>query len=167
MVDLKTDLKAHVRTPGWVGEFRSFIMRGNVVDLAVGVVIGAAFTGIVNSLVKDVFTPVLGLLIGGIDFTNLFITLRGPHLATLADAQKAGAVTINIGLFLNAVIQFVIIGFVIFWVVKAINRLTVKKEAEKPTTPPAPPRNEVLLQDILDVLKTEAAQKSATTAPRA
>ncbi|MCE2576508.1 large conductance mechanosensitive channel protein MscL [Komagataeibacter sp. FNDCR2] len=157
----------HVReihVPGWLGEFRSFLMRGNVVDLAVGVIVGAAFTAIVNSLVKDVFTPVLGLLIGGIDFTNLFITLRGPHLATLADAQKAGAVTINIGLFLNAVIQFVIIGFVIFWVVKAINRLTVKKEAEKPATPPAPPRSEVLLQDILDVLKADAAQKPESAA---
>ncbi|GAB6968082.1 large conductance mechanosensitive channel protein MscL [Komagataeibacter kakiaceti JCM 25156] len=148
-----------IHVPGWLGEFRAFLMRGNVVDLAVGVIVGAAFTAIVNSLVKDVFTPVLGLLIGGIDFTNLFITLRGPHLATLADAQKAGAVTINIGLFLNAVIQFVIIGFVIFWVVKAINRLTVKRDAEKPATPPAPPRSEILLQDILDVLKAEAAQK--------
>ncbi|GBQ34143.1 large conductance mechanosensitive channel protein MscL [Gluconacetobacter azotocaptans] len=140
-----------IHAPGWVSEFRTFLMRGNVVDLAVGVIIGAAFTGIVNSLVKDVFTPLLGLLIGGIDFTNFFITLKGPHLPTLADAQKAGSVTINVGLFLNAVIQFVIIGFVIFWVVKLVNKLTVKHEAA-PAAPPPPPRSEVLLQDIRDIL---------------
>jgi hypothetical protein len=79
-------------------------MRGNAVDLAVGIIIGAAFTDVVNSLVKDILTPFLGLLFGGIDFSNLFITLKGPHATTLADAQKSGAVTLNIGLFLNAVI---------------------------------------------------------------
>lgn len=143
-----------IHAPGWISEFRTFLMRGNVVDLAVGVIIGAAFTGIVNSLVKDIFTPFIGLLIGGIDFTNVFFTLRGPHLPTLADAQKAGAVTINLGLFLNAVIQFVIIGFVIFWVVKGVNKLTVKHEA--PAAPPAPPRSEVLLQEIRDLLATNS-----------
>lgn len=146
-----------IHTPGWVSEFRAFLMRGNVVDLAVGVIIGAAFTAIVNSLVKDIFTPFIGLLIGGIDFTNVFVTLRGSHLATLAEAQKAGAVTINIGLFLNALIQFIIIGFVIFWVVKAVNRLTVKHEAA-PAAPPPPPRSEVLLEDIRDLL---AAKKTS------
>src|SRR6201985_1840960 len=103
--------------PSWVDEFRAFIMRGNVVDLAVGIIIGAAFTGIVNSLVKDVFTPIIGLLIGGIDFSHIFAPLKGPHLPTLDAAQRAGAVTINVGLFLNAVIQFLIVGLVIFWVV--------------------------------------------------
>jgi len=98
-----------MHSPGWVAEFRAFILRGNVVDLAVGIIIGAAFTSIVASLVKDIFTPVLGLLIGGIDFTNIFITLRGDHLPTLEAAQKAGAVTLNVGVFLNAVIQFVIV----------------------------------------------------------
>ncbi|MBB2168538.1 large conductance mechanosensitive channel protein MscL [Gluconacetobacter aggeris] len=146
-----------IHTPGWILEFRTFLMRGNVVDLAVGVIIGAAFTAIVNSLVKDIFTPFIGLLIGGFDFTNVFFTLRGPHLPTLADAQKAGAVTINVGLFLNALIQFVIIGFVIFWVVKAVNKLTAKPEAA-PAAPPPPPRSEVLLEDIRDLL---AAKKTA------
>jgi large conductance mechanosensitive channel protein len=95
-----------VRRPGWVDEFRAFIMRGNVVDLAVGIIIGVAFTAVVNSSVKDILTPIIGLIVGGIDFTNIFVTLKGPSEATLADAQKAGAVTSNFGVFLNAVIQF-------------------------------------------------------------
>lgn len=118
-------------TPGWFSEFKAFILRGNVVDLAVGIIVGAAFTGIVNSLVKDVFTPLLGLVVGGVDFSNLFITLKGEHLPTLDAAQRAGAVTMNIGLFLNAVISFLIIAFVIFWVVKLLNRFKAK-EAEAP-----------------------------------
>ncbi|MBV1834194.1 large-conductance mechanosensitive channel protein MscL [Novacetimonas pomaceti] len=152
-----------IHAPSWLGDFRAFLMRGNVVDLAVGVIIGAAFTAIVNSLVKDIFTPFLGLLIGGIDFTNLFITLRGPHMPTLADAQKAGAVTLNIGVFLNAVIQFIIIGFVIFWVVRIISRFAAKKEAA-PAAPPPPPRSEVLLQEILDVLKEQEKTKTTPSA---
>ncbi len=136
-----------IHAPGWIGEFRAFIMRGNVVDLAVGIIIGAAFTGIVNSLVKDVFTPVIGLLIGGIDFANIFITLKGPHLPTLAEAGKAGAVTINVGLFLNAVIQFIIVGLVIFWVVKLLTRLRVRQDAVV-----APTKSEALLADIRDLL---------------
>lgn len=118
-------------TPGWISEFKAFILRGNVVDLAVGIIIGAAFTGVVSSLVKDVFTPVLGLVAGGVDFSNLFFTLKGEHLATLDAAQKAGAVTINIGLFLNSIISFLIIAFVIFWVVKLLSRFKAK-EAESP-----------------------------------
>ncbi len=139
-----------IRKPGWVSEFRSFIMRGNVVDLAVGIIIGAAFTGIVNSLVKDVFTPVIGLLIGGIDFANIFFTLKGPHLPTLDQAVKAGAVTINVGLFLNAVIQFIIVGLVIFWVVKLLTRLHVRQDAVE-----APTQTEVLLGDIRDLLAAQ------------
>ena len=84
-----------VRRPGWIDEFKAFIMRGNVVDLAVGIIIGVAFTAVVNSLVKDIFTPLIGLLVGGIDFTNIFVTLKGPSEPTLAEAQKAGAVTLN------------------------------------------------------------------------
>jgi len=84
-----------VTTPKWLDEFCAFIMRGSVVDLAVGIIIGAAFTAIVNSLVKDLFTPLIGLLVGGIDFTNIFITLAGPRAATLADAEKAGAVPLR------------------------------------------------------------------------
>ena len=137
-----------VRRPAWVDEFRAFIMRGNVVDLAVGIIIGVAFTAVVNSLVKDIFTPLIGLLIGGIDFTNLFVTLKGPSEATLADAQKAGAVTLNFGVFLNAVIQFLIVSFAVFWLVKALTRLHVRQEA----APAAPPRSEVLLAEIRDLL---------------
>ena len=145
------DGKISVHTPGWVTEFRAVIMRGNVVDLAVGVIVGAAFTGIVNSLVKDVFNPLIGLLIGGIDFSNLFVTLKGPHLATLAEAQKAGAVTINIGLFVNTVIQFLITALVIFWVVKALTRMHLREDA-KPAEAPAPTKTEVLLEQIRDEL---------------
>lgn len=148
-------LKVHtlpIHSPGWVSEFRNFIMRGNVVDLAVGIIIGAAFTGIVNSLVKDVFTPIIGLLIGGIDFANIFITLKGPHLATLEEASKAGAVTINVGLFLNAVIQFLIVGLVIFWVVKLLTRLHVRQEAKS-----LPTASETLLTEIRDLLATRPA----------
>ncbi|HVZ09059.1 large conductance mechanosensitive channel protein MscL [Rhodopila sp.] len=137
------------KTPGWIQEFRAFIMRGNVVDLAVGIIIGAAFTAIVNSLVRDIFNPFLGLLTGGLDFSNLFVPLNGQHYPSLAAAQQAGAATVNIGLFLNAIIQFVIVSFAIFWVVKALSRLQRKAEAE----PAPPPKSEVLLTEIRDLLK--------------
>jgi large conductance mechanosensitive channel len=140
-----------IHKPGWVDEFRKFIMRGNVVDLAVGIIIGVAFTGVVNSLVKDIFTPIIGLLVGGIDFTNIFVTLKGPHTATLADAQKAGAVTLNIGLFINTVFQFIIVSFAVFWLIKALTRLHVREEP----APAAPPRSEVLLAEIRDLLATK------------
>jgi large conductance mechanosensitive channel len=136
-----------VKTPAWVDEFRAFIMRGNVVDLAIGIVIGVAFTGIVNSLVKDIINPLIGLVLGGIDFSNVFITLRGQTFATLADAQKAGAVTINVGVFFNAIIQFLIVSFAIFWVVKALAKL------HKPAPPPPPgPKAEDILIEIRDIL---------------
>ena len=137
-----------LRQPGWLGEFRAFIMRGNVVDLAVGIIIGVAFTGVVNSLVKDIFTPVIGLLVGGIDFTNIFVTLKGPHAATLAEAQKAGAVTLNLGVFINTLIQFIIVSFAVFWLVKALSRLYTRQEA----APAPPPRSEALLEEIRDLL---------------
>src|SRR6516165_8286372 len=139
-----------VHRPGWIDEFKAFIMRGNVVDLAVGIIIGVAFTAVVNSLVKDIFTPLIGLLIGGIDFTNLFVTLKGPSEATLADAQKAGAVTLNFGVFLNAVIQFLIVSFSIFWLIKVLTRLHVREEAAP--APPPPTKTEVLLEEIRDLL---------------
>lgn len=133
-------------------EFRDFAMRGNVVDLAVGVIIGAAFTGIVNSLVTDILTPVLGLLTGGVDFSNHFLTLKGGSFETLEQAQKAGAVTINYGVFLNAVIRFLIVAFAIFLLVKQINRIAKSppKEAAQP------PRQEMLLSEIRDILKARA-----------
>lgn len=145
------DKKLAVHTPGWVNDFKAFIMRGNVVDMAVGVIIGAAFTTIVNSLVKDVFNPVMGLATGGIDFSNLFVTLKGPVEPTLDAAQKAGAVTINYGLFINAIVQFLIIALVIFWMVRLLTKLHVRQD-EAPAEPPAPTKSEVLLEDIRDLL---------------
>ncbi len=141
-------------TPSWISEFRAFIMRGNVVDLAVGIIIGAAFTGVVGSLVKDVFNPVLGILTGGIDFSNVFVALNGQSYPTLEEAKKAGAPTVNIGLFLNAIIQFVIVSFAVFWVVKALTRLKAREEKAAP--PPAPPKSEVLLTEIRDLLKSKS-----------
>ena len=141
-------------TPSWIAEFRAFIMRGNVVDLAVGIIIGAAFTGVVGSLVKDVFNPVLGILTGGIDFSNVFVALNGQSYPTLEEAKKAGAPTVNIGLFLNAIIQFVIVSFAVFWVVKALTRLKAREEKAAP--PPAPPKSEVLLTEIRDLLKSKS-----------
>ena len=149
----RTTYSIGLRRPGWVGEFRAFVMRGNVVDLAVGIIIGVAFTGVVNSLVKDIFTPVIGLLVGGIDFTNIFVTLKGSHAATLADAQKAGAVTLNIGVFVNTVIQFIIVSFAIFWLIKVLTRLHVREDP----APAAPPRSEVLLEEIRDLLAERRA----------
>src|ERR1700746_582729 len=120
---------ASLRPPSWNSEFRAFIMRGSVVDLAVGIIIGVAFTGVVNSLVKDVFNPLLGLVVGGIDFSNVFITLNGQHYASLADAHGAGAATLNVGLFINAIINFLIVRFAIFWVVKALTKLHLREDA--------------------------------------
>ncbi len=139
-----------VKKPGWVDEFRAFVMRGNVVDLAVGIVIGAAFTGIVNSLVKDIINPLIGLLIGGIDFTNVFVTLRGKVFPTLAAAQHAGAVTLNVGVFVNAIIQFLIVSFAIFWVVKAISKM----HKPPPSAPPGPKAEDILIE-IRDILAKE------------
>jgi len=116
-------------------EFREFAARGNVVDLAVGVIIGAAFGKIVTSLVNDVVMPPIGMIIGHIDFKNLFAPLNGQHYASLADAQKAAAPTINYGVFLNTVLEFLIVAFVIFLMVRQINRL--KTPAPTPPTPEA------------------------------
>lgn len=121
-------------------EFKKFAMRGNVVDMAVGIIIGGAFGTIVKSLVADVIMPPIGLLLGGVDFSNLFITLKegataGPY-STLAVAQEAGAVTISYGLFFNAVLSFVIVAFAVFLLIRSINKLQAEEEAppEEPTT---------------------------------
>ena len=135
-------------------EFRDFAMRGNAIDLAVGIIVGAAFTTIVNSLVNDIIMPPLGLLIGGIDFSDFFLTLKGGSYPTLAAAKAAGAVTINYGQFINAIIRFLIVAFAIFILVRQINRLF--KPDEAPTAPPEPPRQEVLLEEIRDLLKSRA-----------
>ena len=138
-----------LKAPNWLTEFRAFIMRGSVVDLAVGIIIGAAFTGVVNSLVKDVFNPILGLALGGVDFSNLFITLSGQHYTSLAEAQHAGAATLNVGLFINAIINFLIVGFAIFWIVKGLTRLHLREDGAKP----GPTKSEQLLTEIRDLLK--------------
>ncbi len=146
---------AYLRRPAWVTEFQAFIMRGNVVDLAVGIIIGAAFTAIVGSLVKDIFTPVLGLILGGVDFSNIYVTLRGPHTETLDAAKAAGAVTLNIGLFLNAVINFLIVAFAVFWVVRLLSKLYTPKTAEPAALPPT--LDQVLLTEIRDLLARRQA----------
>ena len=138
-----------------VKEFREFILRGSVFDLAVGIIIGGAFGTIVTSFVNDILMPPIGLLLGGVDFANLFINLSGGSFATLAEAQEAGAATINYGLFINALISFLIIALVIFLLIKQVNRMN-EEEEEAPAEPPAPPREEVLLEEIRDLLKTRA-----------
>jgi len=130
-------------------DFKKFALRGNVVDLAVGVIIGAAFTSIVTSLVKDVITPPIGWITGGINFSNFFFVLKGSQFATLAEAEKAGAITINYGLFLNAAINFLIVAFVLFLVVHQINKLSPKTPAPALVTP----EDVVLLREIRDLLK--------------
>jgi len=134
--------------PGWVAEFRAFIMRGNVVDLAIGIIIGLAFGAIVTSLVKDILNPIIGLVIGGVDFSNIFVALNGQHYDTLDAAQKAGAPTLNIGVFINTIINFLIVSFAIFWLVKVMSRFTRKEEA----APAAPTKTETLLAEIRDLL---------------
>ncbi len=134
-------------------EFKKFAMRGNAIDLAVGVVIGAAFSAIVNSLVKDLINPPLGLLIGGIDFANFFMVLKGAgSYPTLKAAQDAGAVVLTYGLFINAVINFLIVAAVLFVIIRQINKLTTPKDL--PGEPPPPPDIQ-LLREIRDILKAQ------------
>ncbi len=132
-------------------EFKEFAIKGNVVDMGIGIVIGAAFTTIVNSFVADIVNPIIGAVTGGIDFSNLFINLGSGDYASLAAAQQAGAPTINYGLFINAIISFLIVAWILFLVVKAMNELK-RKEAAAPAAPAAPPRQEVLLEEIRDLL---------------
>lgn len=137
-------------------EFREFAVRGNVVDMAVGIIIGAAFGKIVDSLVKDLIMPPVGLLLGKVDFANLFVVLKpgsvsGPYL-TVDAAQKAGAVTFNYGVFINTMISFMIVAFAVFLLVRAINRIR-KEEQAKPTEPAAAQEQIALLREIRDALK--------------
>lgn len=139
-------------------EFKEFIMRGNVIDLAVGMVVGSAFSGIVKSLVDDVIMPPIGLVVGGVDFSNFFITLKNGvsvpagGYATLEAAKSAGAVTLNIGLFINTVISFLIIATAIFFVVRGINAL--RKKPENVEKAPSGPSEEILLlREIRDALR--------------
>jgi large conductance mechanosensitive channel len=130
-------------------EFRDFINRGNVVDLAIAVVMGVAFGAIVTSLVDDIIMPPIGLLLGGVDFSNLFINLSGGEYNSLAEAQAAGAATINYGVFLNSIINFIIVAFAVFLLVKQVNRF----RKQQPDTPPAPTAEEKLLTEIRDLLR--------------
>ena len=133
-------------------EFRTFIARGNVIDLAVGIIIGAAFTSIVDSMVKDIIMPPIGVLLGGIDFSDFYINLSGTAYPSLAAAKEAGAATINYGVFVNAVIKFAIVAFAVFILVKQVNRLH-KKPAPPPPPPPVVSEEVKLLGDIRDLLK--------------
>ncbi len=138
-------------------EFRDFIARGNVMDMAVGIIMGAAFTTIVNSMVKDLLNPVIGVFTGGVDFSALYVNLSGEEFESLAAAQEAGAATFNYGMFINAVINFLIVAFVVFLLVKNVNKIkdaAQKEEATKVSAepPPKPPEIE-LLSEIRDLLK--------------
>lgn len=133
-------------------EFKDFINKGNVMDMAVGIIIGAAFTTIVKSLVDDIIMPVAGVFSGGMDFANHFIVLGTGSFETLAAAKEAGAATLNYGVFLNALINFLIVAFAVFIMVKNVNKMK-KVEEEKPAEPATPPRQEVLLEEIRDALK--------------
>ncbi len=135
-------------------EFKDFIAKGNVMDMAVGIIIGAAFTAIVTSLVKDLINPIISLFMGGIDFGSMFVNLTDESYATLAAAQEAGAATFNYGMFINAIIQFLIIAFVVFMLVKGVNKIkdaNAKKEEE--AAPAAPAADIALLTEIRDALK--------------
>ena len=137
-----------------VSEFKEFIARGNVMDLAVGVIIGGAFSAIVTSLVNDIIMPIISLVTGGIDFTNWFISLDGTKYQTLAEAQAAGASVLAYGSFIQAVIYFIILAFVIFMLVKGVNKLTKKnKKEEKEEEAPSKSAEEELLEKILVELK--------------
>jgi len=135
-----------------LSEFKKFAMRGNVVDMAVGIIIGAAFGKIVSSLVNDVIMPPIGLLMGGVDFSNLFVDLSGAAYASLAAAEEAGAPIVKYGVFINTVLDFLIVAFAIFMVIKAMNTLK-KKEEEKPAEPPKPSEEVMLLTEIRDSLR--------------
>lgn len=133
-------------------EFKAFIMRGNVMDMAVGIIIGGAFTAIVTSLVGDVLMPVIGAVFGGLDFSNYFAPLSESVTAGILKAAKEQGAVLAYGSFISAVINFLIIAFVIFMIVKSINSMSVKKEEEEKAAPPPPPAQEVLLTEIRDLL---------------
>jgi large conductance mechanosensitive channel len=145
-------------------EFRDFALRGNVVDLAIGVIIGAAFGAIVSSLVDDVFMPIIGLILGRIDFSNLFFVLNNPNnvpVASIAAAKDAGVAVLAYGLFINAVVKFTIVAFVLFLVVKGINSVRRKEAAAPAASPPPPTKEELLLTEIRDALRGKTTSMPA------
>ena len=138
---------------GMVSEFKEFAVKGNVVDMAVGIIIGGAFGTIVKSLVSDVLMPPIGVLLGGVDFSNLFIILKGEgSFNSVAEAAEAGAVTINYGLFINNVISFLIVAFAVFLLIRGINHMK-REEEEAPPPPAEPPEDVLLLREIRDSLR--------------
>jgi large conductance mechanosensitive channel len=136
-------------------EFKEFAMRGNVIDMAVGIIIGGAFGKIVTSLVNDVVMPPIGLLLGNVDFSNLFLSLNGTAYPSVAAAESAGAPLVRYGVFINTVLDFLIVAFVIFMIIRMMNRFKRKQEAA-PAAPPAPSAEEKLLAEIRDVLKAQS-----------
>lgn len=138
---------------GVMKEFQEFAVKGNVMDMAVGIIIGGAFGTIVKSLVDDVIMPPIGLLLGGVDFSDLFINLSDVQYESLAAAQEAGAPVIAYGSFINNVISFLIVAWAVFLLIKGMNSLNRKKEEAPAEAPPPPPRSEVLLEEIRDALK--------------
>jgi len=139
-----------------LNEFKDFIAKGNVMDMAVGIIIGAAFTAIVTSLVKDLLNPIIGIFTGGVDFSAMYYNLSGQDYETLAAAQEAGAATLNYGMFINAVINFLIVAFVVFMLVRTVNKIkeaAEKKEAEEAAAPATPSKEVQLLTEIRDSLK--------------
>jgi large conductance mechanosensitive channel len=139
--------------PAWLAEFKAFIMRGSVIDLAVGIVIGAAFTAIVGSLVEDLINPIVGLMIGGIDFSNVFVVLSGERRPSLEATREGGAAVLAVGRFINAIIKFLIVAMAIFWLLRILSRFRRTQEAK----PSPPTRGEVLLADILAELRARPA----------
>ncbi len=143
-----------------LNEFKQFIARGNVMDMAVGIIMGAAFTAIVNSMVGDLVMPVIGVVTSGVDFADQFLALNGESYASLKAAQDAGAPVVTYGVFINAVINFLIISFVVFMLVKGVNKIkdAAEKEAveKEAAEPPAPPADVALLSEIRDLLKERA-----------
>lgn len=150
----------HLNEPAWLTEFKAFIMRGSVVDLAVGIVIGAAFTAIVGSLVEDLINPIIGLLIGGIDFSNVFVVLSGERQATLEATRESGAAVLAVGRFINAIIKFLIVALAIFWLLKALTRLRVRQDAVK-----GPSSTDKLLAEILAEMRARPGSPAPTPPP--
>lgn len=135
---------------GMIQEFKEFAVKGNVVDMGVGIVIGAAFTSVVTSLVTDIFNPIIGLVTGGTDFSGLYVNLSGQEVASAAQAKEDGLAVITYGVFINAIISFLIVAFILFMIIKAVNRL---KREEEPVVEDGLPRQEILLQEIRDALR--------------
>jgi large conductance mechanosensitive channel len=151
--------------PRWLSEFKSFIMRGSVVDLAVGIVIGAAFTTIVNSLVADLINPIIGLLIGGVDFSNVFVVLSGERGPSLEATRNSGAAVLAIGLFINAIIKFLIVAMAIFWLLRVLTKLRLR--ANQDAKPSGPSPQEKLLMEIRDELRAAREGRATIPAPGA